>query len=164
VQLLVLTGARRSEIGELRWSEVNDYGISLRSTRTKAGVEHDIPLSSLARGIVNELPHIGSSDFVFTTAGKVPLQGWSLMKLRLDKLAQIPPWRIHDLRRTTATGLQRLGIPLEVTESVLGHVSGSRAGIVGIYQRHSYREEKAAALEAWGDHVKSIVDTKGGAK
>jgi hypothetical protein len=67
-------------------------------------------------------------------------------------------WRLHDLRRTMATGLQRLSIRLEVTEQVLNHVSGSRAGIVGIYQRHDFAAEKRAALEAWGAHVLAIVE------
>ncbi|MFZ3325666.1 MAG: site-specific integrase, partial [Methylocella sp.] len=67
-------------------------------------------------------------------------------------------WRLHDLRRTMATGLQRLGVRLEVTEQVLNHVSGSRAGIVGIYQRHDFANETRAALEAWGEHVEAIVE------
>jgi integrase len=66
--------------------------------------------------------------------------------------------RLHDLRRTAATGLQRLGVRLEVTEQVLNHVSGSRAGIVGVYQRHDFANEKRAALEAWGSHVEAIVE------
>ena len=67
-------------------------------------------------------------------------------------------WRIHDLRRTLATGLQRLGVRLEVTEAVLNHVSGSRAGIVGIYQRHEWAAEKRAALDAWAEHVMALAD------
>ena len=65
---------------------------------------------------------------------------------------------MHDLRRTAATGLQRLGLRLEVTEAVLNHVAGSRAGIIGVYQRHTWADEKRAALNAWGDHVTAIVD------
>jgi hypothetical protein len=57
-----------------------------------------------------------------------------------------------------ATGLQRLGVRLEVNEAILNHVSGSRAGIVGIYQRHEWAEEKRAALNAWGAHVEAIVE------
>lgn len=67
-------------------------------------------------------------------------------------------WTLHDLRRTTATGLQRLGVRLEVTESVLNHVAGSRAGIIGVYQRHTWADEKRAALAAWGAHVGAIVE------
>jgi hypothetical protein len=93
-------------------------------------------------------------------------RGWSKVKRRLDiKMAEVakaekatvPPWRIHDLRRTCATGLQKLGVRLEVTEAILNHSGGSRAGIVGIYQRHQYFEEKRAALDLWAAHVEKIV-------
>ena len=57
-----------------------------------------------------------------------------------------------------ATGLQRLGVRLEVTEAVLNHVAGSRAGIIGVYQRHEWKDEKRAALAAWGSHVAEIVE------
>ena len=70
----------------------------------------------------------------------------------------VTDWTLHDLRRTVATGLQKLGVRLEVTEAVLNHVSGSRAGIVGIYQRHEWAEEKRAALDAWGARVAAIVE------
>jgi integrase len=142
----------------LRWSEINsEYGISLKGPRTKNGIEHDIPLSKVAAAIVSELPRIGDSEFVFTTTEKTPLSGWSVAKKQLDRLAPVAPWRLHDLRRTCATGLQRLGVPLHVTEAILGHVSGSRAGIVGICQRHHYRDEKREALEKWGAHVQLLV-------
>jgi hypothetical protein len=65
---------------------------------------------------------------------------------------------VHDLRRTVATGLQRLGVRLEVTEAVLNHISGSRGGIAGVYQRHDWATEKRAALDAWASHVRSVVE------
>jgi hypothetical protein len=65
---------------------------------------------------------------------------------------------VHDLRRTVATGLQRLGVRLEVTEAILNHISGSRGGIAGIYQRHDWAAEKRAALDAWAAHVASIIE------
>jgi hypothetical protein len=86
-----------------------------------------------------------------------PFNGWSKSKAQLDKASGVTGWRIHDLRRTLATGLQRLGIRLEVTEAVLNHVSGSRAGIVGIYQRHEWASEKRGALDAWAAHVMALV-------
>jgi hypothetical protein len=66
--------------------------------------------------------------------------------------------RLHHLRRTLATGLQRLGVRLEVTEAALNHLSGSRAGVVGIYQRHDWAEEKHAALDAWSAHLLAVVE------
>jgi len=67
--------------------------------------------------------------------------------------SEVEPWTWHDIRRTVATGLQRLGVRLEVTEAVLNHVSGTRAGIVGVYQRYEWLDEKRAALSAWAAEV-----------
>jgi len=162
VQFLILTGARRSEIGELRWSEIDGDHIQLSGQRTKNGQPHTIPLSKPGLGIFDELPKVESEQkndgYVFTTNGKTPISGWTKAKRQLPSLNE--PWTIHDLRRTVATGLQRLGVSLTVIEAVLGHVSGSRAGVVGIYQRHSFDKEKVAALEAWGAHVVSLVEGK----
>jgi integrase len=158
IQLLMLTGARREEIGALRWSEISGDAIELEGARTKNGEPHTIALSAPARALVQQLPHVSKSQFVFTTNARTPISGWSRAKAELDTLAKIDPWRVHDLRRTVATGLQRLGIGLQFVEAVLGHVSGSRAGVVGIYQRHDYDAEKRAALEAWGAHVMALVE------
>ena len=88
--------------------------------------------------------------------GTKPISGWSKCKIDLDAASDVTGWRVHDLRRTVATGMQKLGVSLQVIEAVLGHVSGSRAGVVGVYQRHSFDAEKRAALEAWGAHVMAI--------
>lgn len=154
-QLLILTGARREEIGQLKWSEIEDNAIHLDGERTKNGNPHIIPLSSVAQALLAGLPRI--SEFVFSF-GTRAINSWARMKNKIDGLAQIEPWRIHDLRRTVATGLQKQGTILQVTEAVLGHTSGSRAGVVGIYQRHDYADEKRAALEAWGAHVTDLVE------
>ena len=69
------------------------------------------------------------------------------------------PWRLHDLRRTVATGLQKLGVNLQTIEAVLGHTSGSRSGVVGVYQRHSFDAEKRAALDAWGAHLRNLTES-----
>lgn len=84
-------------------------------------------------------------------ASPVPMEGGE------DEAAGTKPWRIHDIRRTVATGLQRLGVSLQVIEAVLGHISGSRAGIVGVYQRHAFEPEKQHALAQWADELMRIV-------
>jgi integrase len=159
-QLLILTGARRTEIAALRWSEIKDDTIILPRERTKAAEVHSIPLSPQALAIIKQLPRIGPGDFVFTVTGRNPAVDFSGTKRRLDAITKIPSWRIHDLRRTVATGLQRLGTNLQVIEAVLGHVGGSRSGIVGVYQRHSFDAEKRTALQAWAREVERIVDGK----
>jgi hypothetical protein len=92
------------------------------------------------------VPRIAGSEFVFAPSSKTPSSSWSQAKSHLNDYAKSAEWRVHDLRRTVATGLQKLGIALQVTESVLDHISGSRAGVIGIYQRHNYASEKAAPL------------------
>ncbi len=71
--------------------------------------------------------------------------------------ARFAPWRAHDVRRTLATGLQRLGVRFEVTEAVLNHVSGARGGIAGVYQRYDWATEKRDALDAWGAFVTRLT-------
>lgn len=159
LQLLILIGARRQEVGGLRWSEIQEKQICLSGDRTKNGEPHGIPLSASAIAILKALPRIAGSDLVFSTNGKTPISGWSKPKREIDLSANLQnAWTIHDLRRTVATGLQKLGINLQVIEAVLGHTSGSRSGVVGVYQRHSFDTEKASALEAWGAHVTALVE------
>lgn len=170
-QLLLLTGARRSEIAEARWSEIDLEAktLTLPPERSKNGQEHVIPLSDTANAILKDLPRIGDgkkSDFVFTKSGSAPITGFSASKMMIDaeiakELGDAPPfepWVLHDLSRTVATNLQRLGVRLEVTEAVLGHVSGSRGGVVGIYQRYDFADEKRLALDAWARKIDSIVN------
>jgi integrase len=158
VRLLILTGARREEVGQLQWSELSNTTVTLKGARTKNGEPHNIPLSAPAISLLETVPHVAESQFVFTTNSRTPISGWSRAKTELDELAKIEQWRVHDLRRTVATGLQKLGSGLQVIEAVLGHTSGSGAGIVGVYQRHSFDAEKRAALEAWGAHVMALVE------
>ena len=75
-------------------------------------------------------------------------------------LESVEHFTLHDLRRTLATGLQRLGIRIEVTEAVLNHIAGSRGGLVGVYQRHEFQDEKRHALEAWAAEVERITSAK----
>jgi len=161
IQLLALTGARRDEIGCLRRDEIDGDTIKLSGDRTKTGEPHIIPLSTPVRALLDGLPRISGSKFVFTSKGSAPIAGWGDAKRKLDATLSIStPWRLHDLRRTCATGLQKLKVPLTVTEAVLGHKGGSRGGIVGIYQRHDYADEKRTALEAWGAYVVALIEGK----
>ena len=188
IRLLILTGARRDEIGSLRWGEIHADEIRLTGDRTKTGDAHAIPLAPEAKAILESLPRIVNPDsrkpeWCLTTTGRTPASGWSKAKTRLDaqvlearrkalkeagedpeQAEPLAPWRLHDLRRTAATGLQRLGHRLEVIEAVLGHISGSRAGIVGVYQRYGWDQEKRAALQAWARHVAALAEGRAGAE
>jgi hypothetical protein len=114
---------------------------------------------------------------VFTTTGTTPVSGYSKGKTRLDTAIAavaakdaaaagtdteaVDGWRVHDLRRTMATGFQRLGVRFEVTEAVLNHISGAKSGVAGVYQRHDWKEEKRTALEAWGRYVTGLINQPG---
>jgi integrase len=161
VRLLILTGQRRNEIADLRWSEIGEENFHLPATRTKNARAHDVPLSDQAMAVIATLPRLADADRVFTIKRK-PITGFSRMKERLDQESGVAGWTLHDIRRTVASGLQRLGVRLEVTEAVLNHRSGSTAGIVGVYQRHDYAPEKRAALQRWADHLDALVSGKGG--
>lgn len=99
------------------------------------------------------------SEFVLTTNGRVPASGFGRHKDRLETLlpADMPRWVVHDLRRSVATGLARIGVDLPTIEKVLNHVGGAFAGIVGVYQRHDFIEEMRRALDRWGEHVERLV-------
>jgi integrase len=79
------------------------------------------------------------------------------MKRRLDIAMKIPPWRLHDLRRTAATGMAEIGVAPHIVEAVLNHISGVKAGVAGTYNRAAYAAEKKAALERWAAHVEGLV-------
>ncbi|WP_026090768.1 site-specific integrase [Sandarakinorhabdus sp. AAP62] len=175
-RLLILTGARREEVAAMDWQEIDlAAGVwTLPVARAKNNVAHIVPLSLPARQIIEALGP-KRKGLVFSTTGKTAPSGFSKAKRRLDELAlqqmkieaanaggdpdevEMLQYRIHDLRRTLATGLQRLGTRFEVTEAVLNHVSGAKGGVAGIYQRHHWSDEKRAALDAWAVHVLGLM-------
>ena len=163
IRVMLLVGARRSEVAEMRWSEIDERARLwvLPKERSKNKRELQIPLSSLAWGIISSVPRIAGCDYVFSTTGEGPIANFHHIKDRLGaKINFDTPWRIHDLRRSCASGLQRLGVRVEVIEAALGHLSGSFRGIVGTYQRHDFADEKRVALQRWADHIEQLVTGK----
>ncbi|WP_353641403.1 tyrosine-type recombinase/integrase [Mesorhizobium sp. WSM2239] len=168
IQLLLLTGQRRDEIANLKWSELNDdlTAITLEGSRTKNGRAHIVPLPPLAKTIIEGLPMItdadgNASEYVFAArTAKTPYSGFSNGKIALDKHCgepALPNWHLHDLRRTCATELAKLGIKQEVTEAILNHKTGKVSGVAGIYNRYDYQIEKRDALEQWAIRIAAIT-------
>jgi len=171
VQMLILTGCRRDEVRGARWVEFDlpARTWSIPGARTKNGRDHLMPLSDATMAILAALPHIkGNSGLLFTTNGLGIIGGLGRAKDRLDEamagdLGAAPEhWVFHDLRRTFVTGLQRLGIALEVAEACVNHRSGTLAGVTAVYAQYDYAAEKRAALDAWARHVEAIVSGKPG--
>jgi integrase len=128
------------------------------AARAKNATEYQIPLSDSAVQILQALPRIANSDLVFTLSGRVPIRGFHNVKTRIDALKPAgPPWTLHDLRRSFASGCARLGIAVHVVEAALNHRSGSIRGIAKVYNRYDYGTEKRAAMQVWARHVEAIV-------
>lgn len=181
-RLLLITGQRRDEVGGMNRQELALDGEpvwTIPRARAKNDVEHAVPLSPLAVETIAGVAQIGRKGLVFTTNGETHVSGYSRAKDRLDSLmieisraeaaergddpekVEAPTrWTLHDLRRTVATRMAGLNINLPVIEKVLNHVSGSFAGIVAVYQRHEFKDEKRRALNAWADHLLTLVAHK----
>jgi integrase len=176
VRMLILTMQRRQEVAEMDWSEIDldARRWTLPADRAKNDQEHVIPLTSLA---LAELQLLGPKrkGLVFTTTGTTPVSGFfkgrsalhkdMILYLKAKQIEEggnpgeidVPNWRLHDIRRTGATHLQSLRVPVEVTESVLNHISGTRAGVAGIYNRYKYDDEKRNALDAWDAKLQALL-------
>ncbi len=178
VQTLILTLQRRDEVAGMSRRELRlqDRLWVIPRERVKNGQEHEVPLSPAAWALLDGLPKIGKAGLVFTVTGDTQVSGFSRAKERLDAeivrlqksfpiqqddgattVEPIPHWTLHDLRRTGATGLARLGVNLPVIEKILNHTSGSFKGVAGVYQRHSFADEKRRAMEAWSSFVQATV-------
>jgi integrase len=181
LQMLMLTAQRRDEVAGMLQRELKENGAlwTIPAERTKNSTEHDVPLSRAAQGVLATMPRIGRAGFVFTTNGHTPVSGYSNAKARMDAVMlalarkhavergedpdeiKIPGWRLHDLRRTAASGMARLGIAVNVIEAVLNHRHGQVSGVAAVYNRHSYLPEKRRALEAWADFVMQLSSEEG---
>jgi integrase len=162
VKLLLLTGQRRSEVGGMRWSEIDmDMGMwTLPPERTKNKRTHTLPLPRIALDIIAMIPRIVGRDQLFGVRAEFGFTRWGAAKRDLDVRlrGKVAEWTLHDLRRTAATGMADLGIAPHVIEAVLNHHGGHRAGVAGIYNRSSYEREVRAALALWADHVRALVE------
>jgi integrase len=168
-KLLLLTGARLREVAGMRYDELHENGASwhLPGNRTKKHLPHVVPLSPAAQAIIAAAS--ARQPIIFSTTGLSPPSGWSRAKRRLDAaMAGIATndrgadvkiaFRLHDLRRTAATGMAEIGIAPHIVEACLNHLSGARAGVAGTYNRAAYAAEKKVALERWAAHVSGIVN------
>lgn len=165
-KLLLVTGQRRGEVFGASRSELKDGIWTIPGDRAKNGIAHIVPLSQLALEIIEMLPVVEGSDKLFAVPENLSAvsSGFSKGHPRLLRLMAkeqddkpVEHFVLHDLRRTAATGMQRLGVAMPVTEAVLNHISGSRGGIAGVYQRHDYFDEKREALQKWSNEIDRIA-------
>ncbi|WP_459868770.1 tyrosine-type recombinase/integrase [Halomonas shantousis] len=162
-RVLLLTGVRRDEASYLRWDELDGDFAKLPASRMKGGRDFKVPLSATAKDIVASMPALG--DYVFTTNGRSPISGWSKAKTRLDEYMgeelgeSVPDWRLHDLRRTLASGLAMLGVRSEVIKRALGHAASANDVTAVHYLWHNYDTEALEAVQVWAGHIEKITSS-----
>ncbi len=160
VRLLILLGARRQEVGGMRWDEIDfDAGTwRLPKERSKNGREHVIALPQEALAILSSTPRRADDHlFGFRAAGFTSFTtGVQALERRLA--GTVRPWRLHDIRRSVATKMADIGIEPHIIEACLNHFSGHRRGIAGIYNRARYERATAAAFMRWAEHIMTLVE------
>jgi integrase len=158
---LLLTGQRLNEVARLRWSELDlaNRVWNLPAERAKNSRAHIIHLSELAMEIVEGLPQVDGSEFVFAANGVKPFNSADHLHTRIRQLMgeATPHWQIRDLRRTATTLLAELGIAPHVADKVLNHSSGQISGVAAVYNRFQYLDERKAALDALGRFIATLI-------
>jgi integrase len=135
--------------------ELNGRDWLIPAARHKSKREFLLPLSKAAVAVLAAIPVIGSSNgYLFTLNGKNPLGAESKAKARLDKASRVTGWTLHDCRRTARSLMSRAGVPTDHAERAIGHVIG---GVRGVYDRHSFKKEKQAALEALAREIATVL-------
>lgn len=177
-RLLLLTAQRRQEVAGLEWKELHLNGELphwlIPSARSKNGRENLVPLSPSSLAIIKSIPKIKGVPFAFTTTLESSVSGFSRSKARLDAAmlaimqdeaeargedrddVVLPQWGLHDLRRTAASGMAAMRVPIHVVEKILNHTTGVISGTAAVYNRYTYEDEAREALNAWERRVLEI--------
>jgi integrase len=181
-QVMLLTGQRRTEVGAMRWSEIDLKAKTwtIPAARSKNKRAHEVPLSDAVIQILTTTPRLAGSPYVFSTGRRrnggnesAPISGWGRAKESLDRLvtgeaagagdakAFAENYGLHDFRRTVASGMAAIGIAPHVVDAALNHKSGTIKGVAAVYNRYSYASEMRSAFDRWSTHLLGIVDGTG---
>ena len=160
IRIALLTGQRREKVASMKYADIVDgeWSISSASKREKSTAK-TLVLPKAALEIIDAQPRFASNPYVFPGSGNGYMTGMSRRKEIFDRRAGVSGWTIHDLRRTARSLMSRASVRPDISERVLGH---AMTGVEGIYDRHSYRDEKAYALRALAALVESIANPLGG--
>jgi integrase len=161
IRMLMLLGQRRSETAGMRRSEIDGDLWRLPAERMKGRQTHMVPLPARAMLIIEAMPQ---GDLIFTS-GTAPFSHFDRIKREIDaEMKPTTPWTWHDIRRSVASGMAGLGIPVPTIEKLLAHRGGTFRGVAGTYQRHSFIPEMRSALERWSEHLDRLVRGEPAAK
>jgi integrase len=153
-QIALMTAQRRDKIANMSWADIKDGAWVIPAAPREKSAAGTLALPDMALAVIDAQPRLASNPFVFAGRGAGPISGFSKMKARLDRLTGVSNWRLHDLRRTARSLMSRAGVSSEHAERVMGHAI---SGVEGVYDRHSYFDEKADALARLAALIGSIV-------
>jgi integrase len=164
IRLLILTAARRAEIGGMAWGELDLERATwtLPAGRSKNGRAHALPLMPTVLDIIKGVPRMVSRDQLFGARSEDGFASWDKGKIALDARSGVSNWTPHDIRRSVATRMADIGVQPHIIEQVLNHQSGHKSGPAGIYNRSNYERDVRNALALWEDHIRTLV--AGGAR
>lgn len=155
VKTLLLTAQRREKVAKMKWVDVLDGVWTISKDDREKGTAGTIKLPQLAVDIIDAQPRIEGNPYVFAYRGTKAFNAWSQRKEEFDeKLPDMPPWVIHDLRRTTRSLMSRCGVRPDIAERVLGH---KIKGVEAVYDRHHYEQWKAEALKQLAGLLETII-------
>jgi integrase len=156
IRLALLTAQRREKIASMKWDDVTVDGTwNIPIEAREKGNAGALVLPEVAVEIIRAQKRICSNPYVFAGRGDGYFSSHTNRKRGIDKKAGLEPWVFHDLRRTARSLMSRAGVPRDVSERVMGHVL---PGVEGVYDRHEYRAEKAAALNKLAGLIAMIIN------
>ena len=156
VRVLLLTGAAAGEgcrdaLGRMSRSTACGLSPPRPARRATPG---ELPLPEMALDIIKAQPRFESIPMSSPVVAALTIPATARARPRSTLRSSIPGWRLHDLRRTARSLMARAGVRPDIAERVLGHAI---QGVEGVYDRHSYREEKAHALKALAGLIENIL-------
>lgn len=158
IRLLLLTAQRRDKVAAMKHGDIVDSEWRVPAEEREKGTGGALMLPAVALEIINSVPRMARNPYVFAGRERTHFSGFSKSKVAFDKgLPDMPPWVLHDLRRTAKSLMARAGVRPDISERVLGHVI---SGVEGVYDRHSYRDEKADALQKLAALIDAIVNPR----
>lgn len=170
IKFLFLTGQRRGEAASMKWTDIDKKKKlwTIPRENNKSDREHIVPLSDMALSIIEDMPKLGV--YIFSDTGKRPFENFSRDKKIIDRAIDnkrearnehsMRAWRIHDIRRTLASGMAQLGVAPHVVEKLLNHSGGIISGVAAVYNRYEYQDEMRDAVDKWASHVQEILENK----
>jgi integrase len=161
LKMLLICGQRKTETMKMKWSDINDGVWTIPATLAKNNKAHNVPLPKMALEIIEKMrPISGKSDYVFKSPQKdnEPIGWLSRARRHIQNHSSVSDFRPHDLRRTMATYMAKMGVDRTVLGKILNHKGlAGDSHVTAIYDRYSYAEEKKEALENWSTFLEKLL-------